>query len=160
MDSCYCGSGIAYSGCCEPFITGSGSAETAEQLMRARYSAYVGVQMDFIFQTTHPDHRKGYDHTGTKKWAENSEWQGLEIITTLKGGSGDTEGQVEFIARFSEKGEQRVHHENASFVRENGQWFFTDGRMVKPKPVTVNKVGRNDPCICGSGIKHKKCCGR
>lgn len=26
------------------------------------------------------------------------------------------------------------------------------------KPVTVNKVGRNDPCPCGSGKKHKKCC--
>ncbi len=23
-----------------------------------------------------------------------------------------------------------------------------------------NKVGRNDPCLCGSGKKHKKCCGK
>jgi len=22
------------------------------------------------------------------------------------------------------------------------------------------KVGRNDPCPCGSGKKYKKCCGR
>ena len=22
------------------------------------------------------------------------------------------------------------------------------------------KVGRNEPCLCGSGLKHKKCCGR
>ncbi|WP_460751544.1 SEC-C metal-binding domain-containing protein [Marinomonas epiphytica] len=21
-------------------------------------------------------------------------------------------------------------------------------------------MGRNDPCFCGSGIKHKKCCGK
>ena len=26
------------------------------------------------------------------------------------------------------------------------------------KPITVNKVGRNDPCPCGSGKKYKKCC--
>lgn len=26
-------------------------------------------------------------------------------------------------------------------------------------PITNNKVGRNDPCICGSGKKYKKCCG-
>ena len=26
--------------------------------------------------------------------------------------------------------------------------------------VTSNKVGRNDPCPCGSGKKYKKCCGR
>ncbi len=27
------------------------------------------------------------------------------------------------------------------------------------KPVTSSKVGRNDPCPCGSGKKYKKCCG-
>lgn len=26
--------------------------------------------------------------------------------------------------------------------------------------VKENKVGRNDPCPCGSGKKHKKCCGK
>lgn len=26
--------------------------------------------------------------------------------------------------------------------------------------VNENKVGRNDPCPCGSGKKYKKCCGR
>jgi preprotein translocase subunit SecA len=32
---------------------------------------------------------------------------------------------------------------------------------VKKKPVTVGqKVGRNDPCPCGSGKKYKQCCGK
>lgn len=26
-------------------------------------------------------------------------------------------------------------------------------------PLTVEKVGRNDPCPCNSGKKYKKCCG-
>jgi uncharacterized protein YchJ len=30
----------------------------------------------------------------------------------------------------------------------------------KKKPVTVTKVGRNEPCTCGSGKKYKKCCGK
>lgn len=30
--------------------------------------------------------------------------------------------------------------------------------LEKPAPVKVAKVGRNDPCPCGSGKKHKKCC--
>jgi preprotein translocase subunit SecA len=36
------------------------------------------------------------------------------------------------------------------------------GQPVKKKPVqrTSDKVGRNDPCPCGSGKKYKKCCGR
>jgi len=29
-----------------------------------------------------------------------------------------------------------------------------------PKPERSRKVGRNDPCPCGSGLKYKKCCGR
>lgn len=29
----------------------------------------------------------------------------------------------------------------------------------KPEPVTVEKIGRNQPCPCGSGKKYKKCCG-
>ena len=27
-------------------------------------------------------------------------------------------------------------------------------------PRKVNKVGRNDPCPCGSGRKYKQCCGK
>ena len=160
MNSCPCGSGAAYSECCAPVISGAQSAETAEQLMRARYSAYVGVKMDFVFETTHPEHRQGYDHAGSKEWAENSEWQGLEIIEVKKGGPEDTDGEVEFIARFLEKGEPREHHENAHFKRKDGRWLFTEGSMVKPKPIIANKIGRNDPCTCGSGIKYKKCCGK
>ena len=38
------------------------------------------------------------------------------------------------------------------------------GSAAKPsaskEPVRVTKVGRNDPCPCGSGKKYKKCCGR
>jgi SEC-C motif-containing protein len=160
MSNCYCGSGTTYADCCEPIIGGKHPAETAEQLMRARYSAYVGAQMDFVFETTHPDHRQGYDHAGTKEWAESSEWLGLEIVGTEKGGPADERGEVEFIARFNEKGVPREHHENAQFKKDNGQWYFTDGTMVKPKPITVNKIGRNDPCTCGSGLKYKKCCGK
>ncbi len=42
--------------------------------------------------------------------------------------------------------------------------FFSGGEseQVKKKPVrrSKKKVGRNDPCPCGSGKKYKKCCGR
>jgi SEC-C motif-containing protein len=160
MNSCPCGSGASYADCCEPVITGAQHAETAEQLMRARYSAYTKVATDFIFESTHPDHREGYDHEGTKVWAEKSEWQSLEIIGTQAGGSDDSVGEVEFIARFRENGVPRAHHECGHFTRENGRWYFTDGSVVKPKPIIAEKVGRNDPCPCGSGLKYKKCCGK
>lgn len=160
MTLCPCGSGTPYSECCEQIISGARSANTAEQLMRARYSAYVLALMDFIFESTHPDHRQNYDHAGTKEWAETAEWQGLEIIDCKKGGSDDSTGEVEFIARFIEKGGAREHHEAGQFKRKDGRWYFTEGQMVRPKPLTVTKVGRNDSCTCGSGLKFKKCCGK
>ena len=46
-------------------------------------------------------------------------------------------------------------------------WGFAAIRRRKPKtsllsaaPCMCIKVGRNDPCPCGSGKKYKKCCGR
>jgi SEC-C motif domain protein len=160
MIICPCGSNIPYSECCETIISGDQNALTAEQLMRARYSAYVFTKMDFIFESTHSDHRQGYDHAGTKEWAESAEWQGLDIISTSRGGAEDSIGEVEFIARYSDKGTNHEHHEAGQFKKKEGLWYFTDGSMVRPKPLTTTKIGRNDPCTCGSGLKYKKCCGK
>ncbi|NLA88007.1 MAG: hypothetical protein GX847_12155 [Clostridiales bacterium] len=33
-------------------------------------------------------------------------------------------------------------------------------RATGNQPVHVVKIGRNEPCPCGSGKKYKKCCGR
>ena len=46
--------------------------------------------------------------------------------------------------------------------RERVASGITEGRgdgTVKKQPRRVQKVGRNDPCPCGSGKKYKKCCG-
>lgn len=34
------------------------------------------------------------------------------------------------------------------------------GSSINKEPITSKKVGRNDPCPCGSGKKYKRCCGR
>lgn len=159
MDSCPCGSGKDYAQCCEPVISGKQKAETAEQLMRARYTAHEKVAVDFIYESIHPDHRQGYDDKGTKNWAEKAQWLGLEILDSVDGGPDDDKGEVEFVARFRMDGGTRRHHERGHFLRKKGQWFFVEGEMVKGQPIQVNKIGRNDPCPCGSGKKYKKCCG-
>ncbi|MEZ4552108.1 MAG: YchJ family metal-binding protein [Desulfobacterales bacterium] len=110
----------------------------------------------------HPGHREDYDPKQTRNWAEGSEWQGLEIIATDAGGPEDTSGTVEFIAEYTTKGRRNRHHELASFEKQEDVWYFTDGAAVPPKQVvrTGPKIGRNDPCSCGSGKKYKKCCGK
>ena len=36
----------------------------------------------------------------------------------------------------------------------------SDTSTAKQPKVNKNKVGRNDPCPCGSGRKYKQCCGK
>lgn len=160
MDTCPCGSELAYEKCCAPVISGEKPASTAEQLMRSRYSAYATGNLGFLRDSLHPDKRSDYDERSTRKWAESSEWHGLEIVRTEKGGPEDTEGLVEFTAIFSEEGVRREHRELASFRRQDGTWYFVEGSVLPPKQVVreTPKVGRNEPCPCGSGRKYKKCC--
>ncbi|MCB1865930.1 MAG: SEC-C domain-containing protein [Chromatiales bacterium] len=158
-ETCPCGSGKTFDACCGPILAG-GQAATPEALMRARYTAYVRMQLAFLGDSLHPEHRDDYDPDATRRWAEQAEWLGLEVIGSQL--RGDDDGMVEFIARYREKGVPRKYHERAVFKRSDGRWYFVDGRMVSPPTVTreTPKVGRNDPCPCGSGKKYKKCCGQ
>lgn len=162
MDLCPCGSENAYSECCEPIIKNTRKAQTAIELMRARYSAYARVETDFLSTSLHPDRREKHDQQETRNWAAKSQWDRLEILRTEEGGENDTKGLVEFIAYYSVKGERTRHHEVATFVKENDEWYFDDGEGVLPQQVvrSAPKVGRNDPCPCNSGKKYKKCCGK
>ncbi len=161
MSACPCCSTAEYKDCCEPLIKGEKSAETAEQLMRSRYTAYVNTEIDYLEKSTHPDHRTDFDGRAARNWSESSEWKKLEIVAAENGGPEDNEGIVEFIAHYSNKAIIQKHHERAEFKKQDGQWFFVDGQNVKPTQVKRDgaKIGRNAPCPCGSGKKYKKCCG-
>lgn len=160
MDPCPCGSEKPYAACCEPVVRGERPADTAEALMRARYSAYAKEQVAFILDSTHPAQRDQYTAEGIRRWARNSEWHGLTILATEKGAPEDDAGTVEFVAEYAEKGRRRRHHEIAQFQRHDNAWFFYDGQAPTPETVVRKgpKVGRNAPCPCGSGRKYKKCC--
>ena len=155
MSECHCGKKVSFEDCCEPVINGNRTADTAEQLMRARYSAYVTAAIDFLHDSLHPSSRDDFDHESTQKWAESSTWNELSIIGSKSGATCDKVGSVEFIANYTdEDGNEHRHCERSQFRKLNGDWFFCDGQTIVP-----NKVGRNDPCSCGSGKKFKKCCG-
>jgi len=161
MEMCPCGSGKGYIECCEPLIQDDRKAATAEELLRSRYTAYTKVELEYLYATTHPSQRTHYDSEGTRKWAEKSDWLSLEILDVNDGGAGDDKGQIEFLAHYAKKDKKESHHELALFEKANGIWYFVDGKPVIPKQFKreVAKVGRNEPCPCGSGKKYKKCCG-
>lgn len=159
--NCPCGSEKKFADCCEPLIKGIVPAPTAEALMRSRYSAYVTENIDYLKITLSRAQQKDFTAQETARWARESQWQGLEIHSCEDGGEGDETGMVEFSARFSSGGSNQTHYEQAEFVREEGAWRYDGTR--KPVGQTVRrtepKVGRNDPCPCGSGKKYKRCCG-
>lgn len=159
---CPCASQKDYAACCGPVIEQRRLAATAEELMRSRYSAYALGHVDWIIASQSPDGRQFVDRRATEEWSSRAEWHGLEIVQTQEGGLGDAEGVVEFKARYKIQDEDIVHHEIASFRKEDDTWYFVDGIEVKPRPFRrmQAKVGPNEPCPCGSGKKSKKCCGR
>ncbi|MGQ9367414.1 YchJ family protein [Azospirillum sp. ST 5-10] len=158
MTDCPCGSGRALDACCGPYLSGAAPAPTAEALMRSRYSAFATGNIDYLEDTLLPETRADFDRAQIAEWAQNSEWTGLEVRSVADGGEADSEGVVEFVARFRMQGKDYVHHETGRFAKRDGRWWYVDGVMGQ-RPRSAPKVGRNDPCPCGSGKKYKKCCG-
>jgi SEC-C motif-containing protein len=130
--------------------------------MRARYSAFVTRRIgDFLRDTLAAEKVKDFDQREVELSARDAEGLGFEIRATTGGGADDDTGSMEYVARFRIRGQIVVHHELATFRRDEGRWLYVDGQ-VNPKGAprqVANKIGRNDPCPCGSGRKAKKCCG-
>jgi uncharacterized protein YchJ len=52
------------------------------------------------------------------------------------------------------------HVEKVNIMKQEGQRIIAaehQSKLAEQKSAKV--VGRNDPCMCGSGKKYKKCCG-
>lgn len=140
--------------------------------MRSRYSAHVLGLVDYVVATYHPS-CEAEQHRDAIAESVHSEWLGLKVLNSEIAPSG--EGFVEFQAFYKdEDGEEYCLQERSRFLKEsyNGaeQWFYIDGEYPQQETVEIpesaqqpvvnlDKVGRNDPCPCGSGKKFKKCCG-
>ena len=125
--------------------------------MRSRYTAYVVRDIAYLLRSWHPSTRPdGIDPAAIPAWHD------LHIIRTEQGQETDSEGVVEFQAAAFSRNDILRLHEVSRFVKENDQWLYVDGD-IKDDALPVKrpgpKVGRNDPCPCGSGRKFKKCCG-
>lgn len=161
-DLCPCGSGSPFEACCEPFLLERSKPQSATALMRSRYCAYAMGAVDYLYKTSGPKVRKEFDAENSRKWAESAQWTGIEILSEEGGSETDESATVEFIAHYTVNGTPFDHHERSEFARIAGEWRFIDGKIFGPAPVRRDqpKVGRNDPCPCGSGKKFKKCCAQ
>lgn len=151
---CPCQSNLTFEQCCQPFISQQQKPETAEQLMRSRYSAYQQAKIEYIYQTQAPDTRDENLLAEIESFAKSVKFVGLTVISHhLKT---EQSAEVEFIARYIETETDNLveMQECSQFIKLEGAWYYTHGELnVKHK-----KIAKNQSCVCGSGKKFKRCC--
>ena len=148
--SCPCGSSLSLAECCGRYHAGA-APETAEALMRSRYSAYVLGLIDYLVTTTLPAQQAVLEREAMVQWSAQSQWLGLSVEAHQPLGGDPEHARVTFVARWRDATGEHAHRERSAFVRRDGRWYFID-------PTVPLRAGRNDPCPCGSGQKFKKCC--
>lgn len=154
---CPCGSGQTFGLCCEPVLTGKKKAANAELLMRARFTAHVAYDFRFL----HESYRATADKPYVAEEGEPTmEWTKLVVHSHEVVADNPDKAYVDFSAYGTEEKVEKVLHEKAEFLRINGQWLYNREARLGPAPFksSAPKVGRNDPCPCGSGKKYKQCC--
>ncbi|MBD5627067.1 MAG: YchJ family protein [Desulfovibrio sp.] len=159
---CPCGSGKPLAACCGPYLAGEAWPETAEALMRSRYTAYALGNYPWLVETTHPGARADVSAEGLAQQCKGVRWLRLDVEKCVDAPEPDGADMVEFHALYELDGVVRQIGERSAFVRDEGRLYYMDGTALRPAAYRreAPKVGRNDPCPCGSGRKYKKCCGR
>ncbi len=120
---CPCGTNKKYADCCGRYLDGAEMPPTAEALMRSRYTAYTLLCEEYLLATWHISTRPTQLDLGDEAL---SKWLGLEV---KRHDQQDTEHAiVEFVARYKVGGRAYRRHEVSRFVREDGRWFYVDGK--------------------------------
>jgi SEC-C motif-containing protein len=128
---CPCTSKKPYDRCCGPFHAGGTFPETAEQLMRSRFSAYALGKVDYLIATRLEAKRGEENRDELIQYCKSVSCVGLKIVSKEQGGKTDDTGIVTFHASLQANGRRSLHIETSSFARENGKWMYVDG-VVKP----------------------------
>lgn len=124
---CPCASKLTFDRCCEPYLAGRKRPETAETLMRTRFSAYATGRVDYLAATTAEVEREKLDLAELERYCRAVRCISLKVLSTQAGGPGDQTGEVVFHAKLLINGKRMLHWERSRFVREEGQWVYLDG---------------------------------
>lgn len=123
--ACPCDPSRRYAVCCGRLHGGS-AAESAEALMRSRYSAYVLGDADYLRASWHPD-----TCPAQLDFDPAVRWLGLQVKRHRPEGDAAV---VEFVARYRVGGGSAVRlHEVSRFARVGGRWLYVDGEFPSAK---------------------------
>ncbi len=126
---CPCGGG-SYGSCCRPLHRQERTAQTAEQLMRSRYSAYALAEVEHLLRTQPSPEPLPQRRRSLQASCRQLRWRQLLVLATEAGGSDDLEGTVTFEAHYSAGGKRGVLRERSRFVRDGGRldgaWLYVE----------------------------------
>ena len=120
FEPCPCGQKTSYLKCCAQLHQGLREAEKAEQLMRARYSAFVKRDENYLFKSWSFETRPPKIHI-----SQDQKWTKLEVINASSGVN--DEAFVTFKATYHRQGQEGCLFEKSRFRRENGLWVYVNG---------------------------------
>lgn len=87
--------------------------------MRSRYSAFVTENESYLLHTWQLTKRPQKIDFDSK-----TKWLGLNLKKCKAGLTSDTEGWVEFVARYKIAGKAERIEELSYFMKEEGQWLY------------------------------------
>lgn len=138
-------------------LSGQRQVANAEELMRSRFTAHVVQDDQYLHRTYYPTAKTPFV---PETDALRIGWTRLVIHSHETTANTDL-SYVDFSAFYrTDDGKELPLQEKSEFRRIDGTWYFTRTLRQGPAPVrsSAPKVGRNDPCPCGSGKKYKQCC--
>ncbi|MFC1762733.1 YchJ family protein [Planctomycetota bacterium] len=131
IENCPCGTHLPYAHCCGALHAGVRNADTAEELMRSRYTAYALKLPDYVVATTHPSSRTSDMMQQVEAWMQETTWLHLEVLNSIQGDPSDPAGEVEFRAEFTAGEAAGSHHERSRFERSENQWYYVEGVILE-----------------------------
>lgn len=121
---CFCGREKTYKICCGEIHLGLKNPSCAEDLMRSRYSAFVLGLGDYLNNSHHINTRNESEKEAIENWAKSVKWIELKVINSTLGTEKDEVGTVEFKAYFKQGLFKKVIHENSTFKKVDGRWYY------------------------------------
>lgn len=168
---CFCGSNSSFSSCCQPYINKDKHVQTAEQLMRSRFSAYAIDNAQYIFETYATVSQVEQSVKEIGDWSKSCVWIALNIYPLAKSVNKTSEQFVEFSAFYVTNNTLCELREKSRFILEEckttsimqtptensaekvdmtnniiKQWRYIDGDIIAHNELA--KIKRNDMCPC------------
>ena len=176
IQPCFCGSNRDFSSCCQPYINKEAPVQTAEQLMRSRFSAYALGDAQYIYDTYAKSSRAAQSVKDIDDWSQSCLWIALKIYPSANSVSNlnkATEQFVEFSAFYITDNTLCELREKSRFILEEStivhttanttantvtmnstldvplkQWRYIDGDIIAHSELA--NIKRNELCPCNN----------